>query len=455
MPGHSLFITGATGFIGRRLLQNIDHERYLKIYCLIRKENDATRLPPLPSNCQLVIGDLNRPLTYAPSLAESQTVIHLAAATGKATQADYYKNNATGTKTLVEQCEQHGLRNFLYLSTIAVTYPDISLYFYAKSKAMGEEQVKESRLNYLILRPTIVLGHGGQIWNTLYKLARLPFLLIPGTGQVRIQPVHIDDLVEHLRTLLISDVFSNQIIELGGNEKVSFETFLRQIYERVHGRSPLSVHIPLRPVLAVLSLIDRYFPDRLPINSGQLSAFRFDSTADPDLSLSSSRKMRPLNQTIIDLLDWEKEDENRRILSKECDAFTYYLIRQGPSDFIRQKYIKAHEANLNLHSANLGIVDRLQMATSIRSSLAVKIADSYSAIFSRSCIIRKKIVLLLAILESSSSTYKHFDLPQGGGRAVLFGRMMLQGVIFAALFIFSSMIFFPLSLIDRLSKERK
>ncbi|MBK9315225.1 MAG: hypothetical protein IPM55_13455 [Acidobacteria bacterium] len=152
---------------------------------------------------------------------------------------------------------------------------------------------------------------------------------------------------------------------------MSFETFLRLIYERVHGRSPLSVNIPLRPVLAVLSLIDRYFPDRLPFNSGQLSAFRFDSNADPDLSLSS-HKMRPLNQTINDLIDWEKEDESRRILSKECDAFTYYLIRQGPSDFIRQKYIKAHEVNLNLHSTNLGIVDCLQMATSIRSSLAVK-----------------------------------------------------------------------------------
>src|SRR5215813_1028212 len=215
---NSLFITGATGFIGQRFLQTIDHTQYQKIYCLIRKEGDAAKAISSMPTCQMVIGDLNEPSTYAPYLAECQTIVHLAAATGKVKREDYFAVNATGTKALVEQCERHQVKNFLYLSTIAVTYPDIQRYDYALSKMVGEEAVKQSRLSYVIIRPTIVLGKRGKIWNSFYKLARLPLLVIPGTGDIRIQPIDLDDLVVCLQTTLSKDAFPNQILELGGAE---------------------------------------------------------------------------------------------------------------------------------------------------------------------------------------------------------------------------------------------
>lgn len=455
MSGESLFITGAAGFIGQGLLRLIDHTRYRRIYCLVRKEDDTAKLISLPPNCQPVIGDLNAPSTYSSFLADCKTVIHLAARTGKANQAEFYEDNAAATKTLLDQCQCHEIRNFLYISTIAVTYPETDRYYYALSKARGEDAVKQSRLKYAILRPTIVLGYGGQIWNSLYKMGQLPFLIIPGTGQVQIQPIYLDDLIARIQSLLMKDIFPNQIFELGGEEKVTFDTFFRRLSHRAHSRLPLIVHLPLKPLLTILSLLDRYAPDRLPVNSGQLSAFRFDSTADPDLSLPSADKMRSLNQTIDDLLEQEKKNSSRLRLEKECEALTFYLIRQSPNDYVRQKYLKAHEINPDLFSSNRGLVDRLQLAVFVRSPRAIKFADCYSSIFSRSCLLRKKTVLLLAILESNSSTYRHFDIPQSGGRAFLFGRMIMQGLVFTTTLAVSTFIFFPLTLIDRMSKERR
>jgi NADH dehydrogenase len=406
-------------------------------------------------NCQTVIGDLNKPSTYAPYLAACQTVVHLAAATGKAKREDYFAVNATGTKILVEQCERHQVKNFLYLSTIAVTYPDIQRYDYALSKMMGEDAVKQSCLNYVIIRPTIVLGRSGKIWDSFYKLARLPFLVILGTGEVRIQPIDLDDLVMCLRMISLQEAFSNQILELGGAEQITFEAFLRRIHIQIHGREPRIIYLPLTPILVVLALFERYLPDSLPANSGQLSAFRFDSTADPHSQLPFPHHMKSIDQMIGALVSAEMEDERCEALNKECEALSYYLIRQHPNAYVRGKYLEAHQVNLELQAGHRNMFDRLLLAIAVKSIWLAKMADSYASIFSRGCLLRKKIVLLLAILESTTPTFPYFDLPQSGGRGFLLFRMLGQGLLFAAAFIVSTLLFFPLNLLGRLSRQRR
>jgi len=452
---NSLFITGATGFIGQRFLQTLEHTRYSKIYCLIRKEGDAAKAISSRPHYQTVIGDLNKPSSYAPYLAACQTVVHLAAATGKAKREDYFTVNATGTKTLVEQCERHQVKNFLYLSTIAVTYSNIQRYDYALSKMMGEDAVTQSRLNYVIIRPTIVLGQRGKIWDSFYKLARLPLLVVPGTGDVHIQPIDLDDLVVCLRTILSQGAFSKQILEVGGAEQITFETFLRRIHVQMHGREPRIMHLPLPSILAVLALFERCLPDSLPVNSGQLSAFRFDSTTDPHLQFPSPHHMKSLDRMIGDLVSAEMKDERREALNKECEAFSYYLLRQHPNAYVRGKYLEAHQANLDLQAGYRNMFDLFLLAVAVKSVWLAKMADSYSSIFSRGCLLRKKIVLLLAILESTTPTFPYFDLPQSGGRVFLLFRMLGQGLLFAAAFIVSTLLFFPINLLGRLSRQRR
>src|SRR5215471_10099588 len=107
----SLFITGSTGFIGTNLLRRIDHQRYQKIYCLARTQINQ---PGLPENVVFVQGDLADPESYARYLSSCDTVIHLAAATGKAAPDQYFNVNAKGTELLIEQSRLRGVRNFLY-----------------------------------------------------------------------------------------------------------------------------------------------------------------------------------------------------------------------------------------------------------------------------------------------------------------------------------------------------
>jgi NADH dehydrogenase len=210
--------------------------------------------------------------------------VHLAAATGRAPRAESFAVNADATRTLVERSKRHGVRDFLFVSTIAVKYPNASRYPYAAAKQIAEEAVRESGLNYAIVRPTIVVGRDAPIWQSLAGLARRRVIVIPGTGQVRVQPIHVDDFVGCVIALLRRNLFGASLFEIGGPDVASVEEFLRKVHRFENGREPAVVHLPLGPIIATLSLAESVIPRGLPVTAGQLSAFAYDSTIDPALT---------------------------------------------------------------------------------------------------------------------------------------------------------------------------
>ncbi|MBI4589083.1 MAG: NAD-dependent epimerase/dehydratase family protein [Candidatus Rokubacteria bacterium] len=270
---NALFITGATGFVGRHLLGRLDPARYPQVYCLGRR---PTAVAPGPF--RIVEGDLADARRYAPALASTDTVIHLAAATGKAPREEYFRVNAGGTEVLLEAAERAGVRNFLYVSSIAVRYPDTSGYYYAQSKQLGEDAVGRSRLRFAIVRPTIILGRDAPAWTLLGRLSRAPITFLPGDGKTRIQPIYVDDLVDCLVSVLDDDLFTRDTFEVGGPEPVAFEAFLRTAHRLYHGKEPRVVHLPLAPLIRLLAILEKPLYSHLPITAGQLSAFRYDGT---------------------------------------------------------------------------------------------------------------------------------------------------------------------------------
>jgi nucleoside-diphosphate-sugar epimerase len=296
----NLFITGASGFIGRKLVQRLDPREYGRIVCVSRTEprQSSPQRAAQPA-VQAVTADLRDPSSYARHLAGCDTVLHLAAATGAASRDESFAVNAEATRTLIEQAERLGVRDFLLVSTIAVNYPNAPRYPYAASKRLAETALRASRLRYAIVRPTIVISHDAPIWNTLSGLARRRLIVMPGTGQVRVQPIHVDELVGCVVALLRKDLFGAQLFEVGGADIASFEEFLRKIHRFASGREPSVIHLPLGPIMASLSLLERVVPRGLPVTAGQLSAFRYDSAIDPTLAFPDPAALRvPLDDMI-------------------------------------------------------------------------------------------------------------------------------------------------------------
>jgi nucleoside-diphosphate-sugar epimerase len=282
-PTRKIFLTGATGIVGRALLQRLAGDKRSagkgmpKVIVLSR---NVSAFPE--AGVQAVIGKLSEPGEWGGLLEGCTEVVHLAALTGKAKASEFTRVNVGGTRTLIEECRKRGVRRFLYCSSIAAKYPELDHYPYGRSKREAEQVVRESGLDWAIVRPTIVLNRRARNWHALHGLAKLPVVPLFGGGRARIQPVHADDVGEALVAWIEDPSLDRGEYDLGGPDVVTFRDFLGRVHVRAKRSKPLYAPLPGKLGIAMLGGVEGALLPVLPMTAGQLYAFVYDSTAEPN-----------------------------------------------------------------------------------------------------------------------------------------------------------------------------
>ena len=250
-----------------------------------------------------IASDLSRPERYAGALDRDTVVLHLAARTGNAPPAAFRRDNVEGTLSLLEAAEAQDVAGLVHVSTIAVHFPEAAHYPYAESKREAEALVRDFPCPWTIVRPTIVLGRGSPIWDKLAKLAKAPVLVVPGPGTTRIQPIHVDDLVDVLLELAGSGPFDREAHDLGGADAVTVEEFLRRARRRYRGRRGPAIRTPFQLGVPLLRAAERLSPFPLPVNEGQLSSFLYDGVVRADgLQGRHGERLRGVDEILDDLI---------------------------------------------------------------------------------------------------------------------------------------------------------
>lgn len=292
----TLFITGASGFVGRHLLRRLAAQRYETLFCLSRSAANLSAENPQVRTLEGSLADIDR---YQTELTAADCVVHLAAATGKLQPSDYFRINVVGTNNLVERAKQCGVKRLLFVSSIVARYPNKDCYYYAQSKEKAEQIVRESGLQHAIVRPTIVAGEGSGVLAGLEKMAGMPRIPVFGDGRARVQPIAVEDLADFLALILERDLFSRGMIEFGGPEVLTIEDLLRRICRARFEREPRVVHIPFGLAAPALKLLESMAYCFLPVTLGQLAVFRNDGAAE---SNALFEERRPHLKSIADML---------------------------------------------------------------------------------------------------------------------------------------------------------
>lgn len=270
----AILVTGAAGFVGRRLVDTFA-ARGERVVALDRVANPQ----PAADGVTQVVADLLTPASYESSLAGVDCVIHLAAVTGKARPAAFQKVNVEATRSLIAACERAGVRRLVLMSSIAVTYKARQHYPYAESKIAAEAAVTASKLETVIVRPTMILGPGSPIEAALSRLARMPATPVFGDGKRRIEPVDVEDVVLFLAGVARDPEAVGAVIELGGPTAYTMKDLLAKL--RGKPGSPAFVHIPLALTRGLLGAVEGPLLPILPFTAGQLATFANDSIAAP------------------------------------------------------------------------------------------------------------------------------------------------------------------------------
>jgi nucleoside-diphosphate-sugar epimerase len=289
----ALFVTGASGFVGRRLLAGIPAGRYARVTALSRGA------PAPAAGVTWVRGDVRDPASWASHLDADTDVAHLAAATGKADAATHHAVNADGTAALLRACERARVGGLLFVSSIAAKFPDDSHYPYARAKREAEALVRASGLPHLVVRPTIVLGPGSPILDALRRLAGLPAVAAIGGGRARVQPVHVDDLATMLARLLERRAFDGTTVECGGPEVLTMADLLVRVRRGMGKPAAPVVRLPYGPMRAAAIAATMVLGRRAPLTAGQLSSFVHDGVIEPGALWNEMRAgLKPVDEMV-------------------------------------------------------------------------------------------------------------------------------------------------------------
>jgi hypothetical protein len=134
-------------------------------------------------------------------------------------------------------------------------------------------------------------------------------------------------------------------------------------------------------------------------------------------------------------------------IERECRVFTEHLIGQAPDPYILRKYGEAHTSE-SVYTGGSRFDAFLVNVASTHRMLA-KLADSYARIFFPTALLRKKLILLLAILETSASSFRAMEAVDGGSNAALVARLCGRLFLFVLGLVFGVLLFAPVQIVFR------
>ena len=269
-------VVGATGFVGSHLVPHLVDRGH----AVIAVSRDGRRLPPWGPAVEARAADVVRGDLDA-ALAGADAVVHLAAIPRETRGRRFDEINVLGTQRVVEAAKRIGARRLVHLSVIGAS--DDPKLRYLHSKWRGEQAVRESSLEWVVLRPSLLFGIGDGFFNlvkTTLKWWSPGVVVIPGDGGTRFQPLSVDDLAVAIERSLADADRAGSVYELGGPDWVTYREIVDAVIAAT-GMRRLKLGLPI-PLLSGLTVVtDRVLPV-FPVSHDQIASMSRPNFTEPD-----------------------------------------------------------------------------------------------------------------------------------------------------------------------------
>jgi uncharacterized protein YbjT (DUF2867 family) len=279
-----ILITGATGFVGKHLLDTLKEE-HPRIRCLVRDEKKASVLCSL--GYEVVKGDVTDPSTLEGALNDIETIIHLVGIIEERGESTFEKVHVGGTANLIKESLNKNVKKIFYQSALGSNAN--SPFSYLKTKAEAEEIVRSCGIPFIIFRPSLIVGKGDGFTEKMKQLLSAgPVVPVPGSGNAKFQPIYIKDWCRCFLKAIGQETSTGITYEFGGREHLTYNEILKMIMNVLGVHKPI-VHVPMSatkmslPFLGIIGSIASAFGKEIPSITGDLlSLLSIDNICDID-----------------------------------------------------------------------------------------------------------------------------------------------------------------------------
>lgn len=235
-------ITGGTGFIGKHLARDLTTRGHQVVIISrgLYSRNSGDAFPK--RNISFVKASVTDADQLAKAFAGCAAIVDCAGTSQESKAQSFKQLHIDGASATVEAARKAGVKKLVLVSYLHVR-PNVRSPYHT-TKWQGENIVRESGLDYVILKAGLVYGRGDHLLNNLGTLLRkLPFFALVGFKSRTVRLIAVEDLVDVIRAALTDERLSQKTVAVIGPEEIPFSEAVRRI-AKVLGKPSLPI-IPL------------------------------------------------------------------------------------------------------------------------------------------------------------------------------------------------------------------
>jgi NADH dehydrogenase len=296
----SVTVFGGTGFIGRHLVALLLRSG-ATVRVAVRHPGRTQAAAESVQVPQIIRADVLDDVAVAAAIAGTDAVVNLVGILTETTTQTYRAIHVDGARRVALAAQRHGVTRLIHISALgsSLTSPAIS----DRTKAEGEQAVREVFPQATIVRPSLVFGEDDHFFTRFAAMIRSsPVLPLIGGGTTKFQPVFVGDVTAGLLELLKRPETAGKTYELGGTQIYSFKVLLELLLTALNRQSIL---IPIPFALAEMqAALFEWLPNP-PLTRDQVRLLKTDkvvSGAEPTLG-DLGVQPRPLEEFLAALKD--------------------------------------------------------------------------------------------------------------------------------------------------------
>jgi uncharacterized protein YbjT (DUF2867 family) len=267
----NILLCGANGFIGRHLEQALSAAGHRVVR--------GVRTPRSCSDISVDYGRDTAPEVWLARLENVDAVINAVGILNEEGASTFNALHRDAPIALFKACVEAGVDHVVQISALGGNDDD-ALTPYMRSKREADAHLMTLPLNWLIIRPSLIVGADGESSKVFRTLASLPVIGLPGKGDQQLQPVHIDDVCAAVVHALASSSRMRRVVNAVGPEPMSYRDMLMHYRKAMGVNEPIWLPIPMATMRMAARIGDR-IPQRL-LSADTLLMLEQGNTADPE-----------------------------------------------------------------------------------------------------------------------------------------------------------------------------
>lgn len=253
----TVLVTGATGFLGSRLVNGLVIEGYA-VRALARKTSNVEGLKKC--GVEIVTGDVVDKSSIVDSVKGIDVVVHAAAGTS-GTAEDSESVTVQGTRNIIEVCRESCVKKLVYISSCNVYetagYAENQVVteeaqlerfplcrgHYTAAKLEAENLVTEA-MNHdgqpivVVLRPGTLYGPGGEVYTKMIGITfEQKVFIVFGNGENELPLVHVDNVVDAIVECIRKSAADNQVFNVVDHDQVTKKMYMEQVVKPLYSRA--------------------------------------------------------------------------------------------------------------------------------------------------------------------------------------------------------------------------